>query len=66
LQVDAKKLGEEKRRKEANKGALRALRAENKEATKLKGSIYVRTSFSNDKKKCLQARPRPQETVKCE
>jgi hypothetical protein len=51
LQVDAKKSGEEKRGKKANKGALRALRAENKEATKLKRSIYVRTNFSNDKKK---------------
>jgi len=52
--------------REKIKQKVHALRTESKEATKLKGNIYVRAAFSNDQKINLQARRRPQQTVKCE
>jgi len=47
LRVEAKEIGEEKREKK-KQTKVHALRTENKEATELKRSIYVRSSFSND------------------
>jgi len=56
------KKDDEKRKKKRK----HALITESKEATEVKGSIYVRASFSNDQKINLQARRRPQQTVKCD